>query len=80
MHSEHKCTLPRKWIDTQGITDEPQTFQQYISTLFTWTQYLLRHIDFVWDKEDITMLLQQKEQLYLVTDGGTSDGIWYLAG
>jgi len=75
MDSKHKCTLPRKLIETQGIADGPQLFQQYISTSSTWTQYLLRSIDFVWDKEGIILLLQQEEHLHLVTNGGTSDGI-----
>eukprot|EP00957_Ditylum_brightwellii_P070303 5340967-Ditylum_brightwellii.AAC.1 len=56
-------------------TEERKSFEEHMHTLPTRTQQLMMSIDFNLDEEEIIHLLTQKEQMYLVTDRGTTDGI-----
>eukprot|EP00957_Ditylum_brightwellii_P081857 6226753-Ditylum_brightwellii.AAC.1 len=68
--------IPRR--NTQNTrTEEKKSFEEHTHMLSTWTQQLMTNIDFNLDEEEAIHLPTQEEQMYLVTDRGTTDGIGY---
>eukprot|EP00957_Ditylum_brightwellii_P015255 1149019-Ditylum_brightwellii.AAC.1 len=60
---------------TTTYKDELASFDEYKLALPQWTQQLLTNTKIKTDKKEVLHLLTQEEELYLVTDSRTANGI-----
>eukprot|EP00957_Ditylum_brightwellii_P045234 3429019-Ditylum_brightwellii.AAC.1 len=73
-----QCSIPATLNTTiHQETQQYNTFQEYCKSLPKWCRHLLVNINFIWDEEEICLILQNNKTVYVVTDRGKTTGIGY---
>eukprot|EP00957_Ditylum_brightwellii_P066395 5040762-Ditylum_brightwellii.AAC.1 len=73
------CTIPGKVILTTATSKEPNSWEEYTTTICTWEQNLLQNLE---EKPGaygtLKVLLKLQEKIWLVMDGGLNESIGYF--